>query len=401
MPPFAKVKLLKKIIALCFLSTIAPAAAAEASRWDLNDVSYLLPLGRLVQGTHPSDLTKGQRENFIPSGIHSELVKSFDAADQARVRDFYSRWSLVGLRIDPCFREHFTDACQKQVRAIWQPLLAGATAPTAEDFALHTFYPVGDSEWNRLKSDFAALKTRTRESPATSTLGKPLMVHPGFSGPNAPAFAREFVRRVKPWIAQSRLSSIAVTLPSDGGRKSVFKRFFVFPDAVFRLSPQWISYGAELEIRYGNESDRGPRTQDFSEAAPATLKPLTSQDDLRPLLKDSRRLRNDRASLPHFAEVVLRTSNPLKHASLTIDCLSCHASGAARQWLDQNLTAQEKSALREDEFKNPGNYNLRNISRADTGPTRFRAFGYVGTDPQLLDRVIFESALVAESFNKK
>ncbi len=389
----------------CLLLGLAGSARASAPRWDLNDVSILLPLPRTAtefaatfRAATPSDRGHSGIDNLIPTGIYDELIASFDPADRDALRPLYAKWMAVSFRIDPCFREHFPDACQKEIRVAWQPvdLAAGGAATTAEDSALHTFYPISDSEWPRVLKDLASLKTMP-------TAGLALGVHPGFRKEGLTGtFARRFRMKLKPWIAQSRLRTLSVTLPSDRGRKRVFKRFSVFErTAVLRLNPMWISYSSELEIRYGNASATGDSTREFSEAAPATLRPLSTSDDLRALLRDSRAARRDRRELVRFAEIQRRAIDPTKHASLTIDCLSCHATGAVGAWLAANLTVGEKAEISEPEFKNPGVYNLTNLSTNPNSLARMRAFGFAGSEVQILDRVIHESATVADRLNRE
>lgn len=390
-----------KFFVLIALAVAAPGHATLPT-WDLNDVSILSPLPKgqaelaaMIRATTPSDLARGKTENLIPSGIYDELIASFKPSERDALRPLYAKWTAISFRIDPCFREHFTDACRKEIRVVWQPVSFVAGRAIAEDSALHTFYPISDEEWPRALKDFASFKS-------VPTAGLPLGVHPGFTKDGLTgAFARNFHRKMKSWIAQSRLATLAVTLPSDGGTKRLFKRFVVFETtAVLRLFPLWISYSAELEIRYGNASVRRNTAYEFTEAAPATLQTLSSQDDLRELLRNSRAARKDRAGLVRFAEIQRRALDPSKHASLTIDCLSCHAADAAGKWLAANLTAVEKSKISEPSYLNPGAFDLTNTSAVPRSTVRMRAFGYHGSEVHLLDRVIHESANVAAAFNR-
>src|SRR5690606_2767810 len=124
------------------------------------------------------------------------------------------------------------------------------------------------------------------------------------------------------------------------------------------------------------------------------------EDTLRDFLTDSEKFRADRASLVRVADVQRRITDPTKHASLSIDCLSCHATGAVGGYVGRELTSREQAERKEPEFKNPGSYDLSNMSVRPGSPIRFRAFGYEGREVGILDRVIFESALVAEALKR-
>lgn len=396
---------------LSLLGLFVVGSASATSRmppppgaWDLNDVSYLLPLpaseseiSSAILASQPSN----QEENLIPTGIHAELVRTLDPGDQTKIAEFYPKWAAVSVRFDPCFREHLHDACQKQVRVVWQPITASATSVTTENAALHTFYPVKDEEWSRLLADLDAIRAKGNQIAGRSNAGLALQIHPAFSaGGLRGEFGRTFRAKITPWISQSRLSVLAVSLPTNGGEKTVFKRFHVYEEGVYRLNPLWISYSPELEIRYGNALARGTRTSGFRESSPGSLRPRNHIDDLRGLLLDSEALRSDRARLIRFSEVERRASDPTQHASLSVDCLSCHATGAARAWLDANLTPAEKARNTATPFKNPGTFNLANTTKSAEDIVRFRAFGYEGASPRILDRVIFESATVADQLNQ-
>jgi hypothetical protein len=394
----AKAKLTKLVV----LFALPVAAFATTPRWDLNDVSILLPLPKSdseyresLHSTTVSDRNREKIENLLPTGIHEDLVMTMDEADRENLRSLYPKWMAVSFRIDPCFHEHFSDGCQKQIRVVWQPIDFSSGKPSSIDAALHTFYPLNETEWPKALSDFGDLKS-------ASTLNLPLGVHPGFKSEGLNGqFAKKFIAKIKPWIEQSRMSVLAVALPSVSENKTVFKRFHVYKNAARRLAVLWISYSPEIEIRYGNSSARGESTSEFQEVLPARLMPVSGVDDLRVLLRNSKKLKENRSDLLKFAEIQRRIVDPTKHASLSVDCLSCHASGMVGNWLSANLSSTEKTQILEPGFKNSGNYNLKNTSVRPGSLNRFRAFGYFGNEVQILDRVIHESALVAEQLNAK
>jgi hypothetical protein len=404
LPPFAK-SILKLGLLTSFGALFGFAAFARPeTRWDLNDVSILLPLPKneaeaetLFRLSTPSDGGK----TLFPAHVHEEVVKSFPEAEQGRLRSLYRKWTAVSFRIDPCFRERLHEECERQIRVVWQPLQFVAGRASYENAALHTLYPLTAEEWSALVEDFRRLKARSPKK----TQGVALGVHPGLVDGLGSAFAQEIHRRIHPWILQSRISRLALFLPLGNGEHS-FKRFHLFePSAKNRTIPLWISERSEspIEVRYGNARAKGERTSGFFSIASNKKNALRTQstdDDLQVLLVDSKAFAKDRERLLEFAEIQRRVENPEKHGSLSVDCLTCHASGAAKAYLDRELGFFEKRRIEEPRFLAPGAYNLTNTSVEPKSLVRFRAFGYFGADVSILDRTTHESALVAESLNR-
>jgi hypothetical protein len=404
LPPSAK-NTLKIALIASFGALLGFAAFARTeARWDLNDVSFLLPLPKneaeaavLFRLSTPSDGEK----TLLPASVHEEIVKSFSEEDRGKLRPLYRKWTAIAYRIDPCFRERLHEACERQVRVVWQPLHFVAGRASYENAALHTLYPVSDEEWPKLVEDFRRLKANSPKK----TRGIALGVHPGFVDGLGGAFAQDFHRRIRPWILQSRISRLALFLPLENGEHS-FKRFHLFePAAKNRIIPLWISERSEspIEIRYGNARAKDERTSEFFSFAPNKKNALRTQstdDDLQVLLGDSKAFVKDREQMIRFAEMQRRVESPEKHGSLSIDCLTCHASGAAKAYLERELGFFEKRRIEEPRFVSRGIYDLTNTSAKTSSLVRFRAFGYFGSDVSILDRTIHESALVAESLNQ-
>jgi hypothetical protein len=198
-------------------------------------------------------------------------------------------------------------------------------------------------------------------------------------------------------------------LPSKKG-EYVFKRFHFFePSAKNRLMEMWVtdrSGGSPAEIRYRNTSTQGEATRDFLdrnedlEMRKRTRQTNQTDDDLQFLLGDSRSASRDRDFLVRLADAQRRVVHPAKHASLSVDCLTCHTSGATGAFLARELGFFEKRRMAEPRFAAPEKYNLTNSSPAPRSLVRFRAFGYFESDVSLLDRTIHESAFVAEALNR-
>lgn len=103
------------------------------------------------------------------------------------------------------------------------------------------------------------------------------------------------------------------------------------------------------------------------------------------------------AQVRDLVKTVLGYENPDRHNPGTLDCASCHMANMAYQWAKKHYPQfLWESEFREAVFTSV--WNLNNSSRTDVvRPNQLRAFGYFGKDPAISQRVINETAAVADS----
>ncbi len=77
---------------------------------------------------------------FIVPGFNGKRIAAND----------FSSTNLISVRIDPCFKQNFSDSCSKQIRLVWQPLALKNSNVEAVDGAVHTFYNVSDKDFSSL-----------------------------------------------------------------------------------------------------------------------------------------------------------------------------------------------------------------------------------------------------------
>jgi hypothetical protein len=372
---------LKKSIALSILMTLVAtvANASAANTWDLNDVSYIFPLP-----SRSTDATYLKVKDFIPyTWFTKELAEtdgypfSLDSTLErtAKIDEFrtiaktsFDSVRLLAVRIDPCFQDLYSDPCRMQVRAIWQPIDAKSNAV---DAAIHTFYDLNAEEFTGLKNQLQQLKVKY----AISTQGLALQVHPGFK---MKGFAADLFTAFKPVMSQSHLSRIAFMKLLGLEFQWRFQSFNLVSGALVPL---------EIPLR-------GGARQTFAVhggGIPAGTLHL-SEEDLS-------RARNGENVSQILLDYSLRVENPRIVIPGLSDCLSCHAVGGVKGEVSKQLGLNPIPTVA-SVVGLVGKYNLQNTSTNREDRIHFRAFGYVGKAPSMSDRVIIETALVADSLNR-
>ena len=150
--------------------------AAASSAWDLNDVSYLLPLPKAIgQDSHLTLDTPARGGSLLPSSIIQKMPLL--ALHQSKEQSIASL-RVLAIRIDPCFPLPTPQACQRQIRLVWQPFENARSAGQQRtvDAALHSFYILSDNEFGSLLADIGVWKNKY----GVNTQGLPLQVHPAW-----------------------------------------------------------------------------------------------------------------------------------------------------------------------------------------------------------------------------
>lgn len=364
---------MKKII-FCLLASFSLSSYSASQVWDINDVSFMLPLP-----SSSTDSSSIKARDFIPYTWFTNDLKtsdgypfSIDSTKQfstnlanftVQAKETFEKIRLVGVRIDPCFQDLFTDACRIQVRAVWQPV---DKSFTAVDATIHTFYDLTQAEFMTLTKGLKEIKAKYK----INTTNLPLQVHPGFK---QKGFSQDFTNLIKGYIKPEQLTRIAFMKLLGLNLQWRFQSFDLIEGKLIPI---------EIPIRTG-------RTQTFS-AHRGTL----TYGSVELNQEERNRLTNGEALEKVFMDYALRIENPKLNLPGTTDCLSCHATDGLKgiSGLNPIPTAAASVTLL-------GKYNLSNTTRSRENLMRFRAFGYVDKQPSISDRAILESAMVADSMN--
>jgi hypothetical protein len=125
--------------------------------------------------------------------------------------------------------------------------------------------------------------------------------------------------------------------------------------------------------------------------------PENDPDSLDSILRKSSNITsNDTATLRASSDSIYKIENPRLNSPETIDCVSCHVAQSARLW-EQGHFPNLK--LDQSTFQYQSTFNLQNGSVSQRSTHLLRAFGYDGAEPAINQRVINESANVADTLN--
>lgn len=362
------------------------AGGAQGQTWDLNELSVLMPLPRVIEsGAMWTPRTSGGRGELLPASTYGVLPQIVMGQDPARV---FEALRVVALRFDPCFQEGTVPGpCQRQVRLVWQPLVArGARLESGVgtiDASVHSFHILDEAEWRELVRGLRALKARFPLGP-----GLPLQVHPwlareGYGGP----FWAEFQRTVLPFLGDENIGRVTAMTVNPRGNVWVFLGFDRTAgrwhrQAIPRANHTAQGFFSGLVGAPEFRADMNPRPE--------------GETTLLEFFLDSAKMRAEQPE-ERLIEAVRRAhfiENPRLSNAGTVDCASCHAARAIPAWAEKNYPAWAGRAFPE-RFVASG--NAVNLTVNPLRTNVLRAFGYFGADPVIAQRTINETALILTS----
>ncbi len=368
-----------------FLSTQLSLAA-----WDLNDVSYLMPLpARLGTDSLLRMTDRGQGGEILPADMIQKIpVLAIDRPKE----EIAANMRVVAVRVDPCFPLPTPQSCQRQVRLVWQPLeITRRKTIEAVDAALHAFYVLDDQQFSSVLKDLEAWKKKFK----ADTKFKPLQVHPAWAGegdssPALIAFNKVILKHIGP----NQVNRVTAMVLRGNGDMWAFAGFDM-RDGQLDMSPV---------PRLGNR-----KSQSFVNlAVPADhfsgggIAPSAKgEDTLANLVGESDKITTGMEELiRRETRAAFRIENPKHFNPENMDCVSCHVAQPALQWIGANRPELKVKDLWSKEVYTNSKYDMSNTS-PDLGNTRtIRAFGYFDQNVAISQRVSNESAEVADLVNQ-
>jgi hypothetical protein len=145
-----------------------------ANQWDLNDVTYIMPL--------PTNADENNLLKLKSPGLGGELLKPEFLKEMPVLsirhnpEEITQRLRVMTVRIDPCFPLPTPTSCQKQIRLVWQPVSIDKHKNVITlDMALHSFYVLTDEEFKLLTNEHSfrhspILEKSKRSKPSTSSI---------------------------------------------------------------------------------------------------------------------------------------------------------------------------------------------------------------------------------------
>ncbi|UXR65363.1 hypothetical protein EZJ49_03740 [Bdellovibrio bacteriovorus] len=377
-----------KFIAAFLCSMVLQAQAA----WDLNDVSYLMPLPTQMGEDSLLKLESSARGgSLLPTSFVNQIPVL--AIDRSR-DELNSALRVVGVRIDPCFPLPTPQSCQRQIRLVWQPVeLSRRNEIQSVDAALHSFYVLQDWEFASLLKELTAWKKKY----AVNTAYLPLQVHPAWKeqGDAAPAFA-DFNKIILKYAGAENFTRVTAMVlrgnadmwafagfePTESGKLQMLR----VPRLGDRMAQSFINLAVPHDHFAGGgiaPSPKGPDT--FSNLTGESIR--LEEPGTEELIRKEVR-------------AAFRVENPKNFTPENMDCVSCHVAQPAIQWVLNKRPELKVDQLWSSEIYANAKYNLGNTSPEVWNTQQIRAFGYFGRNVAISQRAINESAEVADFINR-
>lgn len=370
------------MISLFMFMAMSSSASAE---WDLNDVSYLMPLPESIQDERLLKIdTAGKGGSLLPEHLVNKIpVLSFQQDREESNRLLRA----LAVRIDPCFPLPTPQSCQAQIRLVWQPLtLNNRQQVQTIDAALHSFYVLTAEEFKSLLNDLEKWKKKN----AISTRSLPLQVHPAWSQGTEVSSLNEFLFIIKKYIGAENLTRITAMVLRGNADMWAFAGFevrqnnivmFPVPRLGDRRSQAFVNMAVPADHFAGGGITPQPAGAD-------TLNKITAES----ILVET----GEEDTVVTEAQAAYRAENPHRFTPESMDCVSCHVARPALQWVLNKRPELRVDQIWNDEIYRNSKYNLDNISPQFWSTQNIRAFGYFGKDIAISQRVINESAEVAD-----
>lgn len=390
-----------RVWALCALffplfSYASPTGTAPP--WGLNDVSILLPiLERDAAHSLFSVETSGKFGPLLPAAVQKRIGPLHSLEQPS---DSFARLRVVAIRIDPCFPDGpDLRNCVSQVRLVWQPLQTIRNQMnTASDAAVHSFYSLPPDAFRSLIQELDQLRTVQAERfrPTRESIQGPLGVHPiisreGLKGP----YFRALAKIVLSYIGGDRLTRATFTKLQGGQSQWVFGGFDIARGELTRMEIPRVKSATEVFFNVAV----GAQTE-FTDSA-ITPPPPSTGENVNYISGDSMGVRRN-ANLEQITRDVLsaaRLENPRLQATPQMDCVTCHIAQSSRLWATREFPQLDLERKAASISYRSQNFSLENISRGGAFTANVRAFGYFDQLPAISQRVIHESAEVADALN--
>ncbi len=350
--------------------------------WDINDVSFLYPVSE-----GPSALLAPQDQGslgpILPQEVYNQIPLLVVAIPKA---EMLTKIKVVSLRIDPCFPgEPTPQKCERSVRLIWQPVEKSRRGMwIAHDAAFHSFYTLNDSEFFALVKELENLKNKYQ----IQTQGLPLWIHPGLAKAD---YREEFKLMLLNYIGEKNLTKITAMFLRGAGNMWAFVSYAKTASGKLEMQkiPRLDQATAQSFVNLALPEDHFRDSQ---------IQPQPKGNDtFNLIMQDQANSLKDPKILWSEIESMVRIENPKLHNPDTMDCVSCHVAQPAKLWAFRKYPELKVQADLIS-YKNPA-FNLNNEAKTSDNTLLIRAFGYDQENPAISQRVINESAEVAQALN--
>lgn len=381
------------LFALLFLSAV-PAVAQQ--KFDVNDVSFLFPV-------EPANKNPNYLLHLENEGRYGQLLSESLWGDlPMRNKLFYENWAVTAARFEPCTegdKENPTK-CTSELRLTAQPLIPGPHGYKIDLDGMHLIYGLDSQQTVKFLSRLRQLKNLSY----VPTNGVPLGVHPALRGGGMETpFYKALIQLILDFTGENKLIRIAISKDStivwefQGG---------VFQNGKFSLDPI-PNLGRTTEMLFTFQEDDGLGTGSMSPEpeTPASVLPLfEDSEEFERAIRDGSFFRPGN-SYAAAAELAVKIENPMQGTHrLNTDCVSCHQAerfaGYAKSLFGRFQGNKPYPwSFETMKFNLPG-YTLTNDTAFVDAPSITIAFGWAADKATIIQRVINESAIVADWMNR-
>lgn len=352
--------------------------------WDLNDVSILYPVNAtsypmllgLTQPTNKGNIVLMDRELFGFLGTRATpLVQSNELRQ-------YDSLKITALRIDPCNDGLVNKSapCLPVVRVVAQPIVPlGNGRLKVYDASIHLFYSLTTSEFNSFVAEYNLLRGQR-------TTG-PLHIHPILAQENLSGrFSNGLSSLIVNYLHSSKIIKFTYMATNAAGTSWTWGGF-----ARNSISEPF----KDIQIPHLNSN------VDHLELVTRASVPQGLGFDTR-LFPDSFLWDPSIQNVPNQnvlqkVRQIQLIEDPIKRNADNVNCSSCHKANVKHYALQiKGIREPLESA-----WAPRGNYNTQSLyapSRSEDGKN-FHAFSYFGLTPTVSQRVINDSAVVADYLN--
>ncbi|MFZ3229406.1 MAG: hypothetical protein WA160_04315 [Pseudobdellovibrio sp.] len=355
--------------------------------WDLNDVSYLMPLPKEIGTDHllKADSNSG-KGNLLPATYYEALPR---LTTELTPQEIKNNLRAIAVRIDPCFTMPSPEKCQKQIRIVWQILRKDSKQQIETiDAAYHSFYVLTDDQFNQLTDNLIAWKHKY----AVPTKGLPLQVHPAWKTNDKQIVSLiDFNNIILKFASEQNISRITAMTVRNLGQTWGFIGADILNQKLAILEIPRVHSNAQIFVNQSN-----PATEFLGQISPQPV----GTDTLNHLISNSKLLKTENEqTIKDELSAIYRIENPHAFNPNTMDCVSCHTAGIAKEWLKKNRADLDTTDIFFKYAYTQSAYNLNNTSDNLNNTQNIRAFGYYQKTTAISQRTINESAEVANFLN--
>lgn len=360
--------------------------SAETAMLDvgMNDVSVLWPLSVESFELLPR-LTVGD-DGMITLAQMDHLPIPIDTVfETLTARELSSELRIVGIRLDPCFRDVPTvGVCRPQMRLIVQALRVSGGAVFARDVAIHLFFELEKAEFLEVLTRLVATRGPVESITTTVLSVNPALQQQGLDG----AYAQELKATILRIAVVPRLARIAFTMLRDRGNVWQFGAFNVARGDLAPVVVPGSSDASIVTFSMGVKPVSGFLTPCCGSIRP----PITVVDNAANVVRMAKIAGEPLPDLAVELPKLDRIENPATHGPGSVDCVSCHVAMTARM----QVLSEQPEFIYDAAERFASVWPLAS-SGSGASLSGIRAFGYAMDRPVISQRTVNETAAVVEA----